>query len=96
MLCGSETGFRTKIRGHIFVAMKQADVEYYCLDSTNQTVIVNESTSSDGSAAVQLRQQLAAPPSSYAASQPAITVTSSAPDVFYSEPPRPPTSIASW
>lgn len=64
----------------------RADADCSGLDSTNQTVIINESTSSDGSVAAQLRQQLAP---ATASSQPVITSTSSAPDVFYRES-RPP------
>ena len=59
------------------------------VESTNQTVIINESISSDEFAAAQLRQQAAAP----ASSQPVITATRSAPDVFYNEP-RPPSIIS--
>ena len=53
-------------------------------DSTNQTVIINESVSSDGSVVPHLPQQ--APVQLAAASvplQPVITSTSSAPDVLY-------------
>jgi len=52
-------------------------------------VIINESTSSDGSVAAQLRQQVQQLAVASTSSQPAITATSSAPDVFYSES-RPP------
>ena len=45
-------------------------------------MIINESTSSDGSVAAQLRQQLAA---ASVCSHPVITSTSSAPDVFFRE-----------
>ena len=66
----------------------------YCLsvfvvDSTNQTVIINESTSSDGSAAAQLRQRAVQLAAVSATPQPIITSTSSAPDVFYTEPRLP-------
>lgn len=59
------------------------------VDSTNQTVIINESTSSDGSTAAQLRQQAVQLAVASAVPQPVITSTSSAPDVFYTEPRMP-------
>jgi len=52
------------------------------VDSTNQTVIINESMSSDGSVAAQLRQQTQ---QLSAAPHPVISYTSSAPDVYYCE-----------
>jgi len=55
------------------------------VDSGNQTVIINESTSSDGSVAAQLRQQAQQLAAASVLSQPVITSTSSAPDVFYTE-----------
>jgi len=64
----------------------QTDVDCFGTDSTNQTVIINESMSSDGSVAAQLRQQVAA---ASVSSQPVIMSTSSAPDVFYREPQPP-------
>jgi len=61
----------------------------FYVDSTNQTVIINESTSSDGSTAAQLRQQAMQLTAASIAPQPIITSTSSAPDVFYTEPRLP-------
>ena len=57
------------------------------LDSTNQTVIINENTSSDGSTvAAQIRLQA----QQLGAAQPIITSTSSAPDVLCGESLMPP------
>jgi len=58
---------------------------FFVVDSASQTVIINESMSSDGSVGAQLQQQAYHLTAASVASQPVITSTSSAPDVFYSE-----------
>ena len=77
---------KTGILGTALYSPPVSRCNMFCVDSANQTVIINESTSSDGSAAAQLWQRACQFTALPAVSQPAITSTSSAPDVCYTEP----------